>query len=112
MAPLLIRMVGADVIERDLVAGMNVAPRDEKNVAVENFDVAVRLARVVDVVSPVAADTPVKTPVRINGADAQLAAAVCAARDLPARYFLARVLRDLVAFGKEGGGETSSPVNR
>ncbi len=112
MAPLLIRMICADVIKRDLVAGMNVAPRDEKNMAGENFDIAVRLTRVVDVVSPVAADAPVKTPVRINGADAQFAAASCAARDLAARYSLACVLRDLVAFVKEGGGETSSPVNR
>lgn len=112
MAPLLIRMVGADVIECDFIAGMNVVPRDEKNVAVEDFDVTIRLARVVNIVSSVAADAPVETPIRINGADAQLAASSCAVRDLAARYSLPRVLRDLVAFREEGGGKTSSPVNR
>ena len=104
-------MVRADVIQRDLFARMDVAEREEEDVTVENLYVTVGRARMVDVMRTVAAATPVKTPVRIDSADAQFAPPARATGDFPSRYSLARVLSDFVSFGEKDGGEASVIVD-
>lgn len=54
------------VIDRDLLARLDIAQRDEKNVIVENLHVRVGHTRVVDVVSAVAATAAVETPTPVD----------------------------------------------
>jgi hypothetical protein len=84
-------MKGGFVVNGNLFAGRDVTQGVELDVAVENFHEAVGLARVIDVVSAVAAATPVQTPLGIYRADAKQAAmspALC----LCGRDSLARVV--------------------
>ena len=90
---------------------MDIAPRDEQDVTVENLHVRIRVARVIDVMRPVAADAAVEAPVGIYGTDPKLAAMAGPARHLPARYSLARILGDFFPTGEESGGETSFAIN-
>lgn len=58
------------VVERDFVAGMNVAQGVEEYVVVEDFHVAVGLAGMVDVMRAVTPAAAVDAPIVIDGADA------------------------------------------
>ncbi len=62
------------VVERDFVAGMDVAQGVEEYVVVEDFHVAVGLAGMVDVMRAVTPAAAVYAPITIDGADAQHAA--------------------------------------
>ena len=83
------------VIDRDLFAGFDVAQRDEENVFVENLHESIRRARVIVVVSAVAAAAAIETPATIHFTDSQHLPVRAAAR-FGVCDLLARVLCDLV----------------
>ena len=99
------------VVDRDLFTWLDVSQGDEENVIVKNLHERVGHARVVDVVSAVAAAAPIETPATIHFADTQhlpvrTPASFCV-RDL-----LAGVFRDLVSSFERYGGEAASAVDR
>jgi hypothetical protein len=51
------------IIQKNLFSGLNVAQREEEQMAVDDFGVTVRLARMVDVLGPIATATAVNRPV-------------------------------------------------
>ena len=99
------------VIDRDLFAGPNVAQRIEEYVPVDDFHVAVGLARMVDVMRAVAATAAVNTPLRVDLTDAQLGT-VGAPFCLPRRYSFARILRDLPSAPEMSRRKAALAVNR
>ncbi len=59
------------IVERDFVAGINVAQSVEEYVVVEDFHVAVGLTGMVDVMRAVTPAAAVYAPITIDGADTQ-----------------------------------------
>lgn len=108
---LIVRMQCGFVVDRDLFAWFDVAQGDEENVIVENLHKCVRHARVVDVVSAVAATTPVQTPATIHLTDPQHFP-VRTATSFGVCDLLAGVLRDLVSSLEWKRGEAASAVDR
>src|SRR5919202_848239 len=111
-AAVVVRVVCADVVAGDLLAGAYVAQGHEEEVAARDPHVAVGPAGVVDVVRAVAAARAVEVAFVADGADAVLAPLTDAARHLAARDQLARVLGDLPPLREEPRGETALAVNR
>ena len=66
----LIRVVRIDVIQCDLVAGVNVVKRKNQDVTVNNFHETVRRARMIDVLSPISTVATIDRPIRIDPANA------------------------------------------
>ena len=99
------------VVDRDLFTWLDVAQGDEENVIVENLHESVRRARVVYVVSAIAATASVQAPATINLTDPQHFAVRTAAR-FSVRDLLAGVIRDLVSSLERYGGEAASAVDR
>ena len=99
------------IIDRDLFAGLDVTQRDEENVIIKDLHERVGRARVVDVMSAVAAATSIETPATIHLADPQHLP-VRASTRFAVADLLARVLRDLVSSFKGNGGEAASAVDR
>jgi hypothetical protein len=87
------------VVKCDLLARLYIAERDEENVAIDYFHVAVGFTGMVYVMSAVPAPAAVKAPAIINCADTKSAASG-AAISFGVGYSLAAVLRDLSAAGK------------
>ena len=65
-ATLVVRVQRLLVVDRDLFAGFDIAQRAEENVIVKDLHESVRTARVVNVMRPVSAATPVKTPAVVH----------------------------------------------
>ncbi len=99
------------VVERDFVAGMNVAQRVEEYVVVEDFHVAVGLAGMVDVMRAVTPAAAVYAPIAIDGADAQHAAIMRSTLCFGIGYQLARVLGDFSAAPERDGSKASLAVD-
>jgi hypothetical protein len=68
------------VIEGDLFARLDIAESDEEDMSIKYFHVAVRFARMVDVVSAVSAFAPIQAPALINGTNAESATPGAAVR--------------------------------
>ena len=66
------------IVNRDLVTGLNISQGKKQDVAVKRPHISVRPARMVDVVSSVAAAGAVQTPASIDIADAKHATVPCA----------------------------------
>ena len=98
------------VIDRDLLARMNVAQGKEHYVAIDGADVGVRIAGMVDVVGAITATTAVDAPDAVNVADPQLGS-VGAALSFAIRNSLACVFGNLTPVRKIGGRKTASAVN-
>lgn len=64
---LLVRVKRRLVVNSDLLPWLDVAQRDEENMAVEDFHVAVGPARMVDVVSAVSTFAAVQAPTIVDG---------------------------------------------
>lgn len=62
-ASLPVRVIRLAIIQKNLFSGLNVAQREEEQMAVDDFGVTVRLARMVDVLGPIATATAVNRPV-------------------------------------------------
>ena len=99
------------IIDRDLFAGLDVTQRDEENVIIKDLHERVGRARVVDVMSAVAAATSIETPATIHLADPQHLP-VRASTSFSVADQLAGVLRDLVSSLEWKGGEATSAVDR
>lgn len=89
------------VVERDLLARLDIAERDEENMAIEYFHVAVGFAAMVYVMRAVPAPAAVEAPLIINCADTESASSGTAI-SFCVGYSLAGVLRYLSAAGKVG----------
>ena len=100
------------VVKRNLFANLNVALGNEKNVVVDDSHKRVWLARVVDVVRPVAAATAVQTPLRVDRTDAQFGASQSSCRSFSVGDALARVLSDFVVFEEHATRKTSFAIDR
>lgn len=70
-ASLPIRVQRVLVIHGDLFTRFDIAQCDEQDVTIENLHKAVRIAGMIYVMSSVSADTSVKTPPRVDGADSE-----------------------------------------
>lgn len=79
--------------------------------AVQVFDVSVRLATVVNVMRPVAAATAIQTPAAIDVADAKEAAFAGAQRGFQISYPLASVFGDFSSTLKRNGRKTTFAVD-
>ena len=99
------------VIDRDLFAGFDVAQGDEENVIVQDLHERIWRARMIDVMSAVAATTSVETPAMIHLTDPKHLP-VRAAASLGVRDLLACILRDFVSTLKWNGGKAAFSVNR
>ena len=99
------------VIDGDLFSGLNVAQREEQNVPVEDPQVSVRIAGVVDVVSAVAAATSVQAPAAVNITDAKKASLECAFLRFQIRNSLAGIFSNLPATFEMNDSETASAVD-
>ncbi len=85
------------IIERDFVARSYVAQCVEEYVAVDDFHVAIGLARVIDVMRAVSPAAAVNAPLVIDGANAQHAATARPACRFRIIYQLARIFGDFSA---------------
>ena len=106
-----IRMKSLLVVNRDLFARLNISQGKKQDVAIKRPHITVRLARVVDVMSSVAAACAVQAPASIDIADAQNATVARALLRFKIRYSFACVLGDLSAAFEKNGCETTAAVD-
>jgi len=96
------------VVNRNFVAGFDIAQSEEDYVAAESPGKRVWPARVIHVMGAVAAAAAVKTPALVDSADAENAA-MLSTFSFGVRYFLTRVLGDFPpAFEIRSGKATSA----
>src|SRR5581483_8506120 len=100
------------VIRSDLFARFDVAQGHKQNVAVNRARVAVRPARMIDVLRPVAAHRAVNRPLAINAADADDPFDANPAIRFGVSDLFAGVFSDLTALFEGHGGETAFARNR
>lgn len=107
-------MVCGDVVEGNLFAGSNVRQSEKQNVPVENSDVAVWLARVINVVRAVTTNAAIKAPPQINGTNAQdsVFSSSYSAYHFTSRYLLASVLSDFTSSWKGDRRKTAFAADR
>ena len=110
-AELRVVVIRLAVVQRQLLAGFDVAQCVDVDVAVRDAHETVWLARVVDVLRAVAAAAAVDAPLRIYRADVQAAFAAHAPRGFDARDALARQLGHLLSSAERYGRETALAVN-
>jgi hypothetical protein len=109
-AALRIRVKCRDVIESDLFAGIDVTQGHKEDVAVGDFHVGVRIARVIDVVSAVSAAAAVDTPTPVYCADSQQIP-LCTPIGLGVCDPLTRILGNLTASAECNGRETPLAID-
>lgn len=83
----------------------------EENPALDNFEIAVWLAGMIDVLSCVAAHFAINGPVRINRANVNALRALHASFDFAPRNAFTDILGDSAAALKGAGGVAALPVN-
>jgi hypothetical protein len=98
------------IVNRNLIAGFDVAQREEDYVAVETPGERIWSARVIYVMGAIAAAAAIKTPAFVDSADAENAAFGSALR-LQVRYLLARVLGDFPPAFEVRTGKATSAVD-
>jgi len=98
------------IIDGDFVAGLNVTQSKEDYVSINCANVSVRLAGMVDVVSTVAAATPVDAPNAVNVTDAQLSA-MGPALGFAIRNALAGVFGNFATLGKVSSSKAALAVD-
>lgn len=98
------------VVERNLLAGADIAECDKQDMAIENFHVSVWFAGMIDVMRAVPALAAIETPAIIDRADTQTSSPGTAI-SFGIRYSLAPVLRYLPAAPKMRPRETTLALN-
>lgn len=99
------------VIDRNLVARLNISQSKKKDVTVERSHKRVRLAGMIDVVSSIAATSAVQTPAPVDIANAQHAPVACALLRFQIVDSFARVLSDLFPAEKRDSREAAFAVD-
>jgi len=107
---LIVRVERRFVVDRDLLAGVDVAQRDKEHMVVQDLHERVGTARVIDVMRAVAAAAAVETPAAIHFTNPEHAAMRSASR-FCVGDLLAGVLRDLVPLLEGNGGKAAFAVN-
>ena len=111
VAPLLVRVQSALIVDRDLFAGLDVEHGIELNSPVVGFHVGVGLAAVVDVMRAVSSATAINTEAAIDVANTKFCPIPGAASSLAIRYALAGIFSDLTTAPKMNRGETTFTIN-
>src|SRR6266436_2254888 len=98
------------IVDGYFVTGTNVAQREEHYVPIDRPHIRVRFARMVDVMSPIAAATAIDTPDPVNITDAQLCSMSTPLR-FSIRNSLARVFGDLAPLRKKDGSKAAPAID-
>lgn len=104
-------MIRLAVIERDLLARLDVPQSKKQDVTVDDFAVTVRLAGMIDELRSIAAAAPVNRPVGVNAGDIDAPLVFQTARDFVAGDLFASVFGDLATFFERNDGEAAFAIN-
>jgi hypothetical protein len=98
------------IIDRYFISRLNISQGDKKNVVIEDLHESVWLARMIDVMSTIAAPATVQTPALVYPADTQTPSASPAPR-FRCRDFFAGVFGYLAPPLEMGRCKTATPLN-
>ncbi len=98
------------IVDRDLLARLDIAQGNEENVIVENLHKGIRLAGVINVMRAISAAAAIQTPTIVDRTDPECLS-FCSAVGFCVRDLLARVFGNFSPAGERLGCETAFAVN-